>query len=165
MRSSRKVSVLTAVTALIITIIGPAGAASTSGHADLAEVRAATAQFHDVGAAMDADYQLLLDCFESAAGGMGQHFVDTTRLDTSLDPLRPESLVYEVRQSGYKFGAVEYIVPKDAWKQANPPVLFGETFKDNAELGLWVLHAWIWQPNPEGMFENYNPNIGACPSS
>jgi hypothetical protein len=157
--------VLAVLIPMLFALLGQASIASAAGQSDLAAVRAATAKFHDVDNAPDAGYGPLLPCFESPEGGMGQHFVDVQRLDADLDPLRPEALVYEVRKSGMKLGAVEYIVPKDAWTQSQPPVLFGETFRNNDELGLWVLHAWIWQPNPEGMFENYNPNIGVCPTS
>ncbi len=146
-------------------VLAPAGVASAAGQADLAAVRAATAQFHDVGNAPDAGYVPLLPCFESPEGGMGQHYVNVDALDTHLDPLQPEALVYEVRKSGLKFGAVEYIVPKAAWTEDQPPTLFGRTFLSNDALELWVLHAWIWQPNPLGMFENYNPNIGGCPDA
>ena len=163
-RVARKRSALVVMVAMICVVIGAASPASASTvQADLAGVRAATAQFHDVGNAPGAGYLPLLDCFDTPTAGMGQHFVDTSRLDASLDPLRPESLVYEVRKSGMKLGAVEYIVPKDV--AAQPPTLFGRTFLSNDDLGLWVLHAWIWQPNPDGMFENFNPNIGACPST
>lgn len=165
MKLSRRASVLAVLTAMLFAVIGPAGAASAAGQADLAAVRAATARFHDVGNAPDGGYLPLLDCFDSSDGGMGQHFVNVELLDTHLDPLQPESLVYEVRKNGYKLGAVEYIVPKDAWTEPQPPVLLGKTFLSNDDLGLWVLHAWIWQPNPEGMFENFNPNIGMCPAS
>ncbi|MEX2554279.1 MAG: hypothetical protein WEB06_01455 [Actinomycetota bacterium] len=162
---SRRISVATLLMMLVITVVGQTGTAGAAGQADLATVRAATAQFHDVGNAPDAGYFPLLPCFESPEGGMGQHLVNVELLDTHLDPLRPEALVYEVRKSGLKFGAVEYIVPKAAWTQEQPPSLLGETFRSNDELGLWVLHAWIWQPNPDGMFENFNPNIGACPNA
>jgi hypothetical protein len=165
MKASRRASVLAVLIPMLFAVLGQAGIASAAGQADLAAVRAATAQFHDVGNAPDAGYLPLLPCFESPEGGMGQHLVNVELLDANLDPLRPEALVYEVRKSGLKFGAVEYIVPKDAWTQEQPPSLLGETFRSNDELGLWVLHAWIWQPNPEGMFENYNPNIGVCPTS
>lgn len=162
---SRKSFVVLVLTAVLIAMLGQASVASAAGQADLAAVRAATAKFHDVGAAPDAGYLPLLDCFDSPDGGMGQHFVDVDRLDTHLDALRPEALVYEVRKSGLKLGAVEYIVPKAVWTEELPPSLLGETFLSNDALGLWVLHAWIWQPNPDGMFENYNPSIGTCPAS
>ena len=32
----------------------------------------------------------------------------------------------------------------------------------NPALGRYILHAWIWKPNPAGMFENWNPDV-SCP--
>ena len=164
-RRSRSTALTVLLTLVAMFVFAPVGAANASRQADLAAVRAATAPFHDVGKATDADYLPLLNCFESAEGGMGQHFVNVELLDAQVDALEPESLVYEVRTDGLKLGAVEYIVPKDVWTQEQPPTLFGRIFLSNDELGLWVLHAWIWQPNPDGMFENYNPNIGNCPDA
>jgi len=62
-----------------------------------------------------------------------------------------------------KLVAVEYIVPWTAWAPAAPPQLFGRPFFRNTTLHLWALHAWIWRPNPSGMFANYNPAVKLCP--
>jgi hypothetical protein len=32
----------------------------------------------------------------------------------------------------------------------------------NPVLGWYILHAWIWQHNPAGMFEDWNPTV-TCP--
>jgi hypothetical protein len=73
-------------------------------------------------------------------------------------------MVYEVRSGDrLKLGAVEYIVPVDAWSGEDPPELFGQSFLLNQELNVWVLHAWIFKSNPLGTFENYNPKVPMCP--
>ena len=59
--------------------------------------------------------------------------------------------------------AVEYIIPLSAWQSAAKPTLFGKDFTRIDSLGLWALHAWIWRPNPNGMFQNYNPSVRMCP--
>ena len=41
--------------------------------------------------------------------------------------------------------------------------LYGRSFFSNTALHLWALHAWIWRPNPTGMFANYNPRVKLCP--
>jgi hypothetical protein len=33
----------------------------------------------------------------------------------------------------------------------------------NPAVDLWVLHAWIWSPNPDDMFADMNPSMGNCP--
>jgi hypothetical protein len=30
------------------------------------------------------------------------------------------------------------------------------------ELGLWILHVWVWRLNPNGVFDDVNPNV-TCP--
>lgn len=142
-------------------------AAATDSNSELSQVRRATAAFHDVTEAEEAGYVRFLGCFDSPSGGMGQHYVDLSALDGSVDALHPEALVYEVKTDGrLKLVAVEYIVPNAAPPagQLNAPSLFGQQFHLNNALNVWVLHAWIWQANPAGMFEDWNPNIGACPS-
>jgi hypothetical protein len=134
--------------------------------ADLAEVRRATVRYHDVSAAESDGYGEFLDCFDSPAGGMGQHYVDLSSLDGSVDPLRPEAMVYEIGANGrLKLVAVEYIVPNAAPPagQTTAPSLLGEEFHLNTGLNVWVLHAWIWKGNPSGVFEDFNPNVRSCP--
>lgn len=136
----------------------------------LAEVRTATAQFHRTEAAQAAGWDLVpgLDhCFDNpGVGGMGFHYINTDLLDTTLDPERPEAMVYTPGSNGkLRLGAVEYIVPAEAWDGAGNsdlPVLHGRTFHLNEALGVYVLHAWIWQNNPAGMFEDWNPQV-SCP--
>lgn len=131
------------------------------GGPDLDPVREATTAFHDVSAAEAGGYAPLLECFDDPAGGMGQHYVNQALLeDPAVDPLAPEAMVYEVADGGLELVAVEYIRPQAA---GGPPELFGHTFHANDELGLWVLHAWIWRDNPAGVFEDWNPDVAACP--
>lgn len=150
----------TLVAALLMT--SPASAARDvdgTAHRDLAGVRAATAKFHDVSAAEAAGYVLLDVCFDDSTGGMGLHYLKG--IDATLDPHAPEALVYEVTSSGPKLVAVEYIVPTALSSTA--PAVLGQTLHENPTLPLWVLHAWIWKPNPSGMFEDYNPTVASCP--
>jgi hypothetical protein len=146
---------------LLLLIPGSTAAAGESG---LAEVRDATADFHDLGAARQAGYAPLLACFDlPGVGGMGQHYVDGSRLDTVLEPSHPEALVYEVDGARLQLVAVEYIIPQAAWSSSEPPSLLGRSFIRNDALGLWALHAWIWRPNPLGVFASYNPKVKLCP--
>lgn len=137
--------------------------AEPSVQAQLAQVRAATAAFHDTDAANNAGYFPALPCFDSAAGGMGQHFINGYYLMHAPDLTHPAALVYEPTDQGYKLGAVEYVVPGPS--DMTPPVLLGQPFTYLPELGVWKLHAWIWQPNPDGMFKDYNPTIQKCPTT
>ena len=158
MKKWRLIGVMTVLAVLASAI--PAGAA---GESDLASVRQATAKFHKLAAAEAAGYVEFLPCFDSADGGMGQHYVDLGALDGVVEATHPEAMVYEVKDGKLQLVAVEYIVPDPFVDPANPPALFGQDFHLNASLGVWVLHAWIWQPNPSGMFQDFNPTVGACP--
>lgn len=146
--------------ALLTMFVTPAAA----GQADLASVRNATASFHDLDKAQAAGYHPLLACFDlPGVGGMGQHYVNLSLLDGSVEPSQPEALVYEVESNRLKLVAVEYIIPQAAWTSASPPSLYGRAFTRIDSLGLWALHAWIWKPNPDGIFANYNPSVKMCP--
>lgn len=157
--------ILAAVAVVALTRGDATRPTASKGQSELAKVRAATSQFHDVAKAEQAGYGKLLDCFDSPEGGMGQHYVKQDALDAELNPATPEALVYEVGGDRLKLVGVEYIVPKDAWTQAAPPTLFGQTFLSNDELKLWVLHAWVWRANPNGTFVNFNPTVKACPAA
>lgn len=137
--------------------------AEPSVQAQLALVRAATSAFHDTAAANDAGFFSALPCFDSPAGGMGQHFINGYNLTHGPDLTHPAALVYEPRDTGYKLAAVEYVVPGSP--DDTPPVLLGQQFTYLASLGVWKLHAWIWQPNPDGMFADFNPTIQKCPTT
>lgn len=130
----------------------------------VAGVRQATDTFHDLGQAGHAQYSPLLDCFDlPGVGGMGQHYADTSRFDATIEANRPEALVYEVDRNRLQLVAVEYIVPWSSWVSSDPPRLFNHDFTSVTSLQIWALHAWIWRPNPLGMFANYNPRVSLCP--
>lgn len=138
-------------------------AAHAGGQSSLADVRRATAAFHDPAAAEAAGYGAFLPCFDSPDGGMGQHYVNFELVgDGVVDPAAPESLVYEVRDGRLQLVSVEYILPLSV--SATPPELFGEEFHEVPSLGIWALHAWVWRPNPDGMFVPFNPAVRSCPT-
>ena len=149
------------LSALVVTV------AIAASHADLNAVRNATAEFQTPAAAQAAGYTLVpgLDyCFtQPSIGGMGYHYIQTSSLDINLDALQPEAMVYWPDRDGeLRLGAVEYIVPADAWHAAGntePPMIMDESLHLNEALGVYVLHAWIWKFNPAGVLEDWNPNV------
>lgn len=148
---------------ILALVIAPATSAS-AGQDDLAQARQATAAYHDLGAATADGYAKLLPCFDlPGVGGMGQHYVKTALLTGTVEAAKPQALVYEVDGDRLQLGAVEYIIPIAMWHSATPPSLYGKSFTRLDSLGLWALHAWIWKPNPDGMFANYNPSVKLCP--
>ncbi|MEO8450569.1 MAG: hypothetical protein ABI647_12290 [Gemmatimonadota bacterium] len=131
-------------------------------------VRAATKAFKKFTFATDAatagggGYTVqVTDCMEHLPlGTMGFHYANADLLDASLDPLKPEALLYEpVRGGGFKLVGVEYLVPYNAWTSPTPPMLFGQSFLRNDTFKVWALHFWIWTENPSGYFADWNPLV------
>jgi hypothetical protein len=90
---------------------------------ELAQVRAATARFHDLDAALKAGYELgwvngsgvriITGCISHpTAGAMGYHYFHPDLMDDlAVDPLEPEVLVYAPGENGkLRLVAVEYVV-------------------------------------------------------
>ncbi|HJW22660.1 MAG TPA: hypothetical protein VJ506_09545 [Candidatus Limnocylindrales bacterium] len=170
----RRLILAAAVTAaLSIAVAAPVAAA---GQSSLADLRTATAAFHDIAAAKAAGYTVEvadlagITCIADpgGAGTMGIHFLNPSLLDDTVNATTPELVIYAPGPDGrLQLVAVEYLVIQAAWDAANasPPALFGETFHLVAagnRYGLpafYELHAWVWQPNPNGMFYEWNPRI------
>ena len=109
-----------------------------------------------------------LPCFDSPAGGMGEHLINGDLLGDggTLDARHPEALVYEVRKGSWKLVAVEYIVLfSDAPADGPAPTLFGQQLTRHPTLPLWKLHAWIYEDNPVSVFADYTPKAPPCPGS
>jgi hypothetical protein len=145
------------------------GAGHEMSSTDRATAMLATAGFQDVATAEAGGYGSSIDtlgCFQDPTkGGMGLHYINPDLLDATLDPTKPEALVYELGLDGQPIGLVahEYIVPIDAWTSPKPPELFGMELHRHPTLPLWVLHTWLWKDNPRGVFEDWNPAVRLCP--
>jgi hypothetical protein len=160
------VSVALAAPLMCLGMVGAASAANAGGQSALAAARAGTAAYHDIANVPASYADSGLPCFETAAGGMGIHYLDVGALmDPTEDPAHPEALVYAQTADGLKLVAVEYIVPTALVDPDNPPSLFGQAFTAETIPGagdLTVLHAWIWDHNPAGMFKDWNPSLDSC---
>ena len=176
---ARRVRMLSA--ALIASVVLGAFAAVASADTgslgrQLAQVRQATAQFHQVANAQAAGYGQFLGCIdEPGQGAMGIHFVNGNFAgDTVLDPQHPEALVYAPGDDGQlKLVALEYIVFQAAWdaQSSAPPMLFGQAYHlvtSPNRYGLpafYELHVWAWKNNPSGMFYEWNPRVSCTPGN
>lgn len=174
MRRSR-IAATTALTLLLAAIPAIAQAQSGPGRAwtGLDDVRAATGAYHSLELAIEDGFSpFSVDggsqptCFDSDDGGMGIHYV--RGIDDVIDPRAPEALVYEVTDAGHaRLVGVEYIVPQefvedDEGEVMALPEVFGRQFHKHPTLPVYVLHAWIWQDNPAGIFVDFNPVVGPC---
>lgn len=166
------------------TPVVPVGSHGDHGTADgwadeLARVKKATARFHRVEAAADAGYELgyvngsgvriITGCVaHPTAGAMGYHYFNRALMDDlSVDPLKPEALVYAPGPNGkLRLAAVEYVVRGLASNPpgiSQPPTVFGRSMVILVPaVGFHTLHAWVWRHNPAGMFAHWNPEV-ACP--
>ncbi len=161
-------------TSLLAGLLALAGsvapALAAGGQSGFAATRAATAAFHDLAVAENAGYGLFPGCFESTTGGMGVHYVQFSSVaDGAVDPLKPEALVYEpLADGGQRLVAVEWVVIAASWTGSEPPKVFGhelEFVPAPNEFGLpdfYELHVWLWQPNPNGIFTEWNPSVSCA---
>lgn len=139
----------------------PANARGTSGLSpltlrELAQARRATAKYHDVANAL-ADGYVDGNLYTS---GEGYHYINPLLVDGTFDPAQPEVLLYSSGpgETGLKLVAVEYVVPNtfplpegftgddDEWESEEP-------------FPIWVVNAWIWLNNPDGVFAFLNPRV------
>ncbi len=129
----------------------------------IAALRRATALFERIDVAMAAGWSdEITGCLESAAGGMGYHYVNfDLLLDDQVDPLRPEAIIYEPQKNGrLRLVAVEYVIPEAFLPStAEPPVVLGREMHFDEDEGVWELHVWLWRHNPDGMFADWNPQV------
>lgn len=135
----------------------------------LAELRRATAPFHRPEQGEAAGYTVLVThptsgaaCLEDATmGGMGRHLLNADLIDDEVLVPAPEALIYEPAPNGdLRLVGVEYVIPFDIrGTDTQPPVLFGQEFKQNTTFDLWALHVWPWKHNPSGMFADWNPSV------
>jgi hypothetical protein len=152
---------------------GNAAESAEEIHALVSKVKHATHRFIDVQAAIDAGYtkfgDVNGDCVsQPGEGAMGVHYLNGALVDAELDPLHPEAVMYEPKKSGkLELVGVEYIVFQEAWdaQHPQPPVMFGHPFhlvrapnRYNVPT-FYELHLWVWEHNPNGIFNDWNPEV------
>jgi len=140
-----------------------AGAMNASAASQVAQLRRLTAPFHTLAAGSAAGWDTdITGCLElPGVGGMGHHYANLGYLtDGQITWNQPEILVFAPspnHRDGLKLVAVEYLVFKAEMPEA--PSLYGETFHSNDAAEAWMLHVWIGDHNPDGMFADWNPTI------
>ncbi|MET0526157.1 MAG: hypothetical protein ABWZ91_15230 [Nocardioides sp.] len=149
---------------------------------ELAQVRRATARFHEVDEAIAAGYELgwvngsgariVGGCVaHPTAGAMGYHYFNAALMaDNDVDALQPEVLVYAPESDGgLKLVAAEWVVRS---AQSNPPGVPTAPSVLGMDMHIlvpppgpafYLLHAWVWANNPAGMFADFNPKISCHP--
>lgn len=128
---------------------------------DVARVRAATERFKVPEEAIAAGYEATTRCISHPQeGGMGMHYRKEALRDGTLEVERPEFVMYARQPDGtLKMTGVEYVVPIKAWTRQDSPTIMGQPLIRDDNLGIFYLHAWIWEPNASGLFANWNPKV------
>jgi hypothetical protein len=83
----------------------------------------------------------------------------TAIVDPVFDIREPEILVYNKDEKGnQELVAVEYAVPLSL---PRPEGFTGtnDVWKDDSGFPFWLLHAWVWSYNPDGVFNWTNPLV------
>jgi hypothetical protein len=170
----RRRSLLTIAAALVVSILGATVAIAGNGPlaGNLETIRGALARYNSVAVAERDGYVQASPCESSPAGTMGVHFVNMSLMGPGHDPLRPEILVYLPNAQGeMKLVAAEYWsvdADQDLQTASDRPTIFGIPF-NGPMLGHapgmpihYDLHVWLFEANPAGLFEPWNPAI-SCP--
>jgi len=184
---SRLVSAFSAFIAFLtaVVLIGhlPAPVHADQLSPDLQNTRAALDKYQDPFAAIREGYLSSVGCVEFTtastlygmpypAGAMGVHFINMSLVGPTLDPMKPQVLIYEPTDDGkLQLAAAEWFMPYA--KGMKPPVLFGHTFYGPMmghypvmpkEFVHYDLHVWLWRDNPAGTFSPTNPAV-KCPTT
>ncbi len=118
---------------------------------ELSSARRATAKYLDVSVAEADGYVSRLHCVEN----MGVHYVNSSlQGNFEVDPLTPQVLLYIPTKNGKMrlLGAEYTQAITDPDDPRESPILFGQKFHVS-------LHVYLWEGNPDGIFEEYNPNV------
>jgi hypothetical protein len=122
---------------------------------ELQQARSATAKYQDINNAIADGYQDIAVDVEN----MGHHFMKLSLVNGTFDIRHPQILVYNKDRKGrQQLVAVEYAVPLS---DPQPEGFYGDSdvWDGNTGFGLWLLHAWVWYFNPDGVFAPFNPRV------
>jgi hypothetical protein len=138
---------LVATAFLIACVITPTvrGAAPDNLQDQLARVRAATVQYHDVEEALADGF---VNIGSTPAEGEGIEFVNFGLVDCTLDPAHPEALRYVESGQGFRLVGVEYAIPMDC--PDTPPEDFLEgagEWEPEPGVPVWSMLVKVWSGN------------------
>ena len=163
---SRRLALLGAALGALGTV--PAAAQQPSVTPD--SVRHLLARYQDPMMAIHDGYHSTLACVEFPEGAMGVHFINVQNIGPTVDPSKPQVLMYEPVGDSLRLAGAEWFVPL-ATGVKEAPVLFGETFDGPMdghhpvmphELRHYDLHVWLFKDNPHGMFTSVNSAISCA---
>ena len=107
-----------------------------------------------------------------APGAMGVHFINMGNVGPTLDPAKPQVLIYEPVGDKLKLVAAEWFMPTQV-AGGKAPSIFGKELQGPmeghkpvmpAEVHHYDLHVWLWKTNPAGVYSSTNPAV-KCPKA
>ena len=143
----------------------------------LNDLRRHSAPWHNPDQAAEAGYTIEVGCSDERteglsaedARGMGYHTVNLDFFDPTgaVHLLQPQTLVYALHASSgqFKLAGFDYFVPSAIRGPAGPAPVIAELDMPlmwNDTHDGWIAHIWLWMHNPDGMFENFNPDVPLC---
>lgn len=147
---------------------------------ELEQVRAALDKYNDPVMAVHDGYLSSVACveytkggegsMEYTPGGMGVHFLNFQNIGPTLDPAKPQVLIYVPTGDKLELAAAEWFVPVSV-AGGTRPTIFGRELQGPMEghaplqpkgLHHYDLHVWLWKQNPAGTFSPTNPAV-KCP--
>jgi hypothetical protein len=153
-------------------------------HRQLTAAKAASRKYRDIDAARAAGYYQVTQFIP----GLGLHLANLSIPNTTFDPARPQILLYQPDAKGgmrlvgvaYQYLHTNDTPPagfaggSDVWhyhtnlcfQRGGSVTIAGDEASCRAVGGLvfqkqtaWLLHAWIWKANPDGVFTEVNPKV------
>jgi len=122
---------------------------------ELQQARAATARYRNIENAKADGYTNINVDVEN----MGHHYMKQELVDNKFEISKPEILVYHENEKGeMELGAVEYAIPITE-PQPEGFTGSGDVWDHNDNFHLWLLHAWVWTYNSNGVFNPLNPKV------
>lgn len=124
---------------------------------ELQQAKIATARYNNFDNAIADEYVDI----NVIVPEMGYHYLKLANLNATFDYAKPEILVYNKEENGrMKLVALEYAVPISLSPNAPPSGFTGNDDVWSIYQGtLWTLHAWVWEFNPDGVFNPTNPLV------
>lgn len=162
-----------AVLLLLVTLASAAEAQESKASglsADLLNVKSSLEKYQDPIVAIRDGYLSTLVCASFTDGAMGVHFINLGTIGPTVDPQKPQVLMYEPVDGKLKLVGAEWFVPL-ATGVKERPTLFGQPFDGPmdghepimpASLKHYDLHVWLFKENPDGPFAPANKAVN-CP--
>ena len=135
--------------------------------AEFQKVKASLEKYQDPMAAVRDGFLSTTACVGYSDGNMGIHFINMGNVGPTVDPQKPQVLIYEPYGEKLQLVAAEWFVPLATGVKERPNLLGqpldgpmdGHEPLMPKELTHYDLHVWLWKDNPAGTFAMVNSAV------